>query len=353
MTGVSKVLEGSILVIDDEEVICNFIKDALSEKGYSVVFATEAKKGFELAKLNYFDVVFVDLRMPEVNGLAVLQQLKRFDPDNVVIMITGYPSFETVKEAMYWGAFDYISKPFDLETLLFTTKRAVNFRRLNEEKKKLMEQIKQENIMLDKKVQERTEELRNMYRRLQMTFVSTIKALAKALEARDSYTRSHSENVTKYAVMIAQEMKLSEREIGEIKNACELHDLGKIGVHDYILTKTEELTPQEWEEIKLHSLKSVEILKPLDFLDEVMELIRQHHERYDGTGYPDGLKGEAIKLGARIIAVADTFDAMTSKRPYREKVFTKQEAIEEIKKKSGTQFDPRVVEAFLRIVDKL
>jgi response regulator RpfG family c-di-GMP phosphodiesterase len=347
------MLQGSILVIDDEEVICSFIKDTLTEKGYSVVTSQVAKKGLELARLNYFDVIFVDLRMPEIDGLTVLMQLKQFVPDSVVIMITGYPSFETVKESMRGGAFDYITKPFDLEALFFTTTRAIAFRRLDQENKTLMEQITQENIILEKKVQERTEDLRNLYRQLQATFISTVKALANALDARNRYTHSHSENVAKYAVMIAREMQLSVKEIDEIRSACELHDLGKIGVHDYILAKSEKLTAEEWEEIKLHSLKSANILMPFNFLDGVVDLVRQHHERYDGTGYPDGLKGEAIKLGARIMAVADAFDAMVSKRPYREQPFTKQEAIEEIKKNSETQFDPEVVKAFLRIVDKL
>ncbi len=345
--------EGNILVIDDEEIICSLIKDTLTEEGYSVLISQVAKEGIELAKSNPFDIIFVDLRMPEVDGLEVLKQLKQSQSDTVMIMITGFPSFETVREAMRWGAFDYIAKPFDLEELIFTTKRAIAFRRLDQENKRLMERIAQENIILEKKVQERTKDLRNLYRKLQDTSISTIKALAKALDTRDHYTHSHSENVARYAVMIAQEMQLSNEEIGEIRNACELHDLGKIGVHDYILAKPGELTPEEWEEVKLHSLKSVEILKPLDFLDGVINLIHQHHERYDGKGYPDGLKGEEIKLGAKIIAVADAFDAMTSKRPYRERPFTKEEAIERIKENSGIQFDPKVVEAFLRIVDRL
>ena len=346
------MMQGSILVIDDEEVICNLIKDALSEKDYSVVFASSANKGLELARLNTFDTIFVDLRMPEIDGLEVLKQLKRITPDNVVVMVTGYPSFETVRDAIRGGAFDYITKPFDLEALLFTAKRAVAFRKLNQENQRLVEQVKQENILLEKKVQERTKDLRNMYRKLQTTFMSTVKALAKALDARDHYTHSHSENVAKYAVIIAKEMDIQPKEIDEIRNACELHDLGKIGIHDYILTKPGKLTPEEWEEIKLHSLKSVEILKPLDFLEGVIDLIRQHHERWDGKGYPDGLKGDAIKLGARIMSVADTYDAMTSKRPYREKPFSKQEAIEEITRKSGSQFDPEVVKVFLKVADK-
>ena len=344
--------QGSILVIDDEEVICNLIKDTLSEKGYSVVFASSAKKGLEMARLNAFDTIFVDLRMPEIEGLEVLKELKRINPNNVVVMITGYPSFETVREAIHEGAFDYITKPFDLESLLFTAKRAVAFHKLNQDNQQLLEHISQENIILEKKVLERTKDLHNMYHRLQATFMSTVKALAKALDARDHYTHSHSDNVAKYALIIAKEMDLPPKEIDEIKNACELHDLGKIGVHDYVLSKPGKLTPQEFEEVKLHSLKSAEILAPLDFLGGVTDLIRQHHERYDGKGYPDGLKGEAIKLGARIMAVADTYDAMTSQRPYRKKPFTKQEAIEEIKKNSGTQFDPAVIRVFLKVADK-
>jgi HD-GYP domain-containing protein (c-di-GMP phosphodiesterase class II) len=148
-------------------------------------------------------------------------------------------------------------------------------------------------------------------------------------------------------------MKLSAKEVDEIKQACELHDLGKIGIHDYILTKSEKLTPQEWEEVRLHSLKAAEILEPLRFLKESVKLIQQHHERYDGKGYPYRLKGKSIHLGASIMAVADAFDAMISERPYREKPLTKQEAVKEIRRNSGTQFDPQVVNAFSKIVDKL
>jgi putative two-component system response regulator len=341
------------LVIDDEKVICNLIQDALSEKGFSVVFIQEAKSGIEVVKQNTFDVIFVDLRMPEIDGVEVLRQIKQHNPDNLVIMITGYPSFETVKECLHWGAFEYITKPFNLEELVFTTRRAVTYQRLHLENKRLTEQIAQENIILEKKVLERTEDLRYLYRQLKNACMGTIKALAQSIDDKDYYTHSHSEKVTKYAMMIAQEMKLSDQDISEIKEACELHDLGKIGVHDYIFAKHGKLTPEEWEEVKSHSLKGAELLKHLNFLDGVIELVRQHHERYDSKGYPYGLAAEQIKIGARIMAVADSFDAMTSQRPYREKPLSKEEAIEEIKKNSGTQFAPKVVEAFLRIVDKI
>ncbi len=347
------MFEGSVLVIDDEEVICSLIKDTLTEKGYSVVFISDAKKGAELVKRNAFDVIFVDLRMPDIDGLTVLGQLKQYDPDNIVIIITGYPSFETIKESMRRGAFDYIAKPFDLEELVFTTRKAVTFRRLNQENKRLMQQITQENIILEKKVLERTEDLRNLYRELKGAYISTVKALANELDARDQYAFGHSENVAKYAVMIAREMGLSPKEIDDIKDACELHNLINLSMHDDFGAKPEKLTAEEWEEVKLHSLKGVEILEPLDFLEGIVDLVRQHYERYDGGGYPNGLKKEAIKLGARIMALAHAFEAMTSPRPYRKKPLTKEEAIEEIKKNSGPRFDPAVVEAFLRITDRM
>lgn len=345
--------EGNILVIDDEEVICNLIRDALTEKGYSVITFQDAKRGIEAVKKNSFDAILVDLKMPEINGLSILKEIKPRLTGNIMIMITGYPSFETVRDSLHLGAFDYISKPFNLDELFFTIGRAVTFHRLSVENERLMEQLNEENVILEKKVLERTRDSRDLYQQLQKTYMQTIKALAQAIDAKDHYTHGHSEKVTKYALMIAQEMGLKSEEIEEIKEACELHDLGKIGIHDYILTKPGKLTLEEWEEVKLHSLKGAEILEPLDFLDGVIDLVRQHHERHDGKGYPYKLTGEQIKIGARIMAVADSFDAMISERPYREKPLSKEEAIEEIKKNSGTQFDPKVIGAFLGIIDKI
>ena len=190
-----------------------------------------------------------------------------------------------------------------------------------------------------------------LYDKVNQTYISSIKALALAIDEKDHYTRAHSENVTRYAVAIAEEMNLPAREIEEISQACQLHDLGKIGVHDYILNKSGELTDAEWEEVRLHSLKGAEILEPLDFLGGVTELVRQHHERHDGKGYPDGHKGEDIQLGARIMTVADSYDAMTTARPYR-KARSSDEAISELRKGSGKQFHPQVVQVFLGLLEK-
>jgi HD-GYP domain-containing protein (c-di-GMP phosphodiesterase class II) len=191
----------------------------------------------------------------------------------------------------------------------------------------------------------------NNYKELQGLYMNTISALTEAIDARDHYTKSHSEHVTEYALGIAEEMKLDKHTIDTIQDAGKLHDVGKIGIHDYILMKPGKLTLEEWEEVKMHSLKGEKILEPLTFLNGTISIIRSHHERYDGKGYPDELKGEEIPIGARILAVADSFDAMTTERPYR-KVLTAQEAKEELIRSKGKQFDPQVVDAFLGYLKK-
>jgi putative nucleotidyltransferase with HDIG domain len=190
-----------------------------------------------------------------------------------------------------------------------------------------------------------------LYVSLQDTYIRTVLALTSAIDARDHYTKSHSENVTRYAVAIAREMALPEDEVEKIRWACELHDVGKIGIQDSILTKPSKLDPNEWEAMKQHSLKGAEILKSLDFLDGSIHQIEQHHERFDGKGYPYGLKGQNILLGARIIGVADAFDAMTTNRPYS-RALSLEEAVEELKRNKGTQFDPAIVDFFLKAIEK-
>lgn len=186
---------------------------------------------------------------------------------------------------------------------------------------------------------------------LKKVVLNTIKAFAVSIDKRDHYTSRHSENVARYAVAIAREMNLPEKEIEKIEHAAQLHDIGKIGVSDYVLSKPGKLTPEEWEDIKSHTIKGAEILRPLEIMDGIVDLVKQHHERPNGGGYPEGLKQDDILLGARIMAVADSFDAMTSDRPYRH-AMSREQAINEIKRCSGVMYDPEVVEAFLRAAEK-
>jgi len=178
----------------------------------------------------------------------------------------------------------------------------------------------------------------------------TINALVSAIDFKDHLTKNHSDSVKTYACAIAKAMRLTQTEIEKIKDACLVHDLGKIGVHDYILTKPGKLNEKEWKEMQLHSKAGAVILKPFHFLDKVLQIVREHHERFDGAGYPDGIKEYKISIGARIMTVADSYDAMISKRPYREPM-TKAQAIEELERNSGTQFDPQVVKVFLELLE--
>ena len=187
----------------------------------------------------------------------------------------------------------------------------------------------------------------HFYRDAKQAYLTTVQSLSVAIESKDTYTRGHSDNVTKYAVIIAKELKMDSRDIENINLAATLHDIGKIGVSDVILTKPAKLTREEYEEIKKHVTYSESILSHSHFLDDVRYIIRHHHERLDGTGYPDGLKGQQIPLSSRILAVADSYDAMTSKRPYRD-AMPKEKAISELRKCSGSQFDPDIVEAVIR-----
>lgn len=191
-----------------------------------------------------------------------------------------------------------------------------------------------------------------LYKSLSKLYMRTIMTLAATIDARDHYTRKHSEMVAKYAVAIAEAMKLPPERVELIRQACHLHDIGKIGVHDFILLKPDKLTDEEWKEIKLHSVKGAEILAPLVvFLDGVIDMVKQHHERYDGKGYPSHYRDGEIDIGARIMAVADAFDAMLSERPYR-KAYSTEKAIEELRENSGTQFDPKIVKTFLEVLNK-
>jgi len=188
----------------------------------------------------------------------------------------------------------------------------------------------------------------SIYQALEGTALNTIYALTKAVDLKDNYSQGHADCVDAYGTAIAQKIGLSKKQIEEIHQACLLHDIGKVAIHDYILTKTGELTAEEWNEIKMHPMKGSNILRPLKFLGEIINLVEQHHEKYDGTGYPKGLKGNEIALGARIMAVADSYSAMITDRPYR-KALSQEESIAEIQKNRGAQFDPDVVDAFLRL----
>lgn len=350
-----------ILLINDDEAISRYLKEELVVNGgYTVFCESSAKAGLETFKQNNFDISIVKFGMSGVDDIELIRELKRANTDCVIIAFIETEDPIVTEEIPRLGIYDFISKPINLEKLFFLVKKGLELHSLNVTHRKqvhiLQEQIislQKQNTFLAKRIEESTRNLTRLYEDLRSTYMRTIKALAQTIDARDHYTHSHSENVARYAVAIAEEMRLPAKDIEMIREACELHDLGKIAVEDSILTKPSSLNEQEWEQIKRHPTIGAQILEPLTFLGSVIDLVKQHHEHYDGSGYAQGLRGEDILPGARIIHLADAYESMRSERSYRRIPFSKEEAILEIKNNSGTQFDPKVVEAFLKAVDRL
>jgi len=355
-------MEGiKVLLIDSDQndALSIYLREKLViDGGCYVTFENEGNLALEKFKQNSFDVVIMKINTIEYPNL--IKELKRVDPDCCIIAFMEEENYELAAELERMGIYDILISPLNAERLSFLIKKGremhtvmVTHHRLTQSLHEHNVSLQKQNVLLSDRIEDSTKNLSKLYEDLRSTYLRTIKALAQAIDARDHYTHSHSQSVARYAVAIAEELHLSARDIEHIREACELHDLGKIGIQDSILVKPSELTPEEWETMKRHPVTGAQILEPLTFLSNVIELIRQHHERYDGTGYPEGKRGEEILFGARIIHLADAYEAMRSARSYRKTPLSKQEALAEIKKYNGTQFDPKIVKVFLKIVDRL
>jgi putative nucleotidyltransferase with HDIG domain len=349
-----------LLIIDNDEISKYLMEQLIINGGYSVSLQSSAILGLEAFKENNFDLVIAKFGMPDLDGIKLVKEIKNIDPDSVIIALSEENSPELIQQANVIGVYGCITRPFNWEKIFFVTRKAMELHSMLVSQRRTVSILKEQNntlqkqnILLARRIEESTRNLSRLYEDLRSTYMRTIRALAQAIDARDHYTHSHSECVSKYAVNIAREMGLSIKEIEVIRDASELHDLGKIGISDSILLKPGSLTPEEWESIKLHPQTGAQILEPLTFLSDVIELVRQHHEHYDGSGYPSGRHGEDILLGARILHLADAYDSMITARSYRKIPLTKLEAIAEIQRNSGTQFDPNAVDVFLKIVNEL
>jgi len=330
--------KGRVLIIDDEQCIRDVVSRKLSADGYACDLASDAETALARITQVSYDCLLSDVNLPGMNGVELLRRVRLTDQEVAVIMITGSPDVDCAVEAMRLGAYDHLAKPLNLAKLSLTVDRAV-------EKRRLVRENREYQLNLESMVEDRTSQLNEANDGLRRLFISSIKALAHALEAKDEYTQGHSERVAEEAVSIAQYLKLPQADVENIWIAGFLHDIGKIGIKESVLNKQGKLDAGEWEIVQQHPVLAERILGPIDELRDVIQVVRHHHERFDGTGYPDGLRGAAIPLGARILAVADTYDALTSRRPYRE-ALSDVETLDIVEAGAGTQFDPVIVRAF-------
>ncbi|MCK4510274.1 response regulator [bacterium] len=333
--------KASILVVDDEDFIREIICRKLGGSGFECDSAPSAEDALAKIAQNDYDCVLSDIHMPGMSGVDLLRQIKLQDQDLAVILVTGAPDIDAALEAMRLGAYDHLSKPLNLAALEMTVDRAL-------EKKRLVKENREYQHNLESMVKERTKQLSAANEDLHRLFTGSIKALAQALEAKDEYTQGHSARVAEESVNIARYLSLSDTEVQRMWLAGYLHDIGKIGIKETVLNKPGKLDEEEWDLIQQHPVVAGRILGPIPELSDVIDIIVHHHERYDGTGYPDGLEGSSIPLGARILAVADTYDALTSRRPYRDPLAL-EEAHRILEEAAGTYLDPVIATAFLNL----
>jgi putative nucleotidyltransferase with HDIG domain len=335
-----------ILVVDDEEPIREIVTAMLQSSGYQCQQAASGKQALALLTSgDSFELVLSDLMMADMDGIGLLERTKEKYPDMPVVMVTAVHDISVALAAIRNGAYDYLLKPFEREQLLATVRRALENRRLKTENRTYQ-------TNLESLVAARTEQLRSAMSGLERSYDITLEALGDALDLKDAETEGHSKRVTAFTIAMARHRGLSDDQVRVIARGAFLHDIGKMAIPDTILRKPGPLTAEEVSIMREHCYHGYQMLRKIPFLAEASDIVYSHQEKWDGSGYPRGLRGEEIPLGSRIFSVADTLDAITSDRPYRPKQ-TLQAAKEEIQRFSGRQFDPEVVITFLSMPDHI
>jgi putative nucleotidyltransferase with HDIG domain len=322
-----------ILLVDDEERILDTFSMILDAHGYYVKTASRSDVALSLISEDEFNIVFLDQFLGRAKGLDLMQRMSEIDPELYYVTITANGSIDLAVESLKNGASDFITKPFFITDLIKSIGYVNKKRELDNQRKELL-------TTLESEVNEKTKELKDIY-------FSVLSSLAQAMEKKDIGTYGHSKRVSYYSRLIAAALDLKENDRKDLKAAALLHDIGKIGISDFILGKQGHLDEKEFQTVKDHPKKGVEILKPLKQFESILPAILHHHENYDGSGYPYGLSGENIPLLARIIAVVDTYDAILSDRPYRS-ARNHGKAINELLDSAGIQFDPVIVNVFAK-----
>lgn len=330
----SENLQYRILAVDDEVGILYSLRVFLSKAGYTFVGVTNPLEAIEKVRTEHFDLMLLDFLMTPIHGDQVVEEIRKFNKDLYILLLTGHkdlaPPLDTIKRLDIQG---YCEKSDKFDQLLLLIESGI----------KAVSQMQ-----LIKKI---NDELKTTYDKLESAYMETIEILRFTVEAKDAYTRGHSDRVSAYSVLIGEALGLSEDDLKTLKIGGLFHDIGKIGIPDSILLKTDKLDDEEYSEIKNHPAIGAHILSNATIFKDIIPIVKHHHERFDGHGYPGKLKGEEIPYLARIATVADSFDAMTSKRSYRDSLPI-DVVKEEIKKNSGTQFDPEIAEVFLKILDE-
>ena len=349
----------NVLIVDDEIGPRESLRMIL-KKNYGVFTAENGYAAIQMVQQMPMDVVTLDLKMPGISGLDTLKEIRAIDPDAMMIIITGYGTLKSAIEAIRFGVFDYIPKPFNVPEIMSIIEKAIQRRTLNLKVKSLLarsfdgctpdESNAGPPFLLPAGLQGVSSGVwDDPSLSGNQNCLEFAKVLAYTLEEKDPYTSGHSERVCYYSDFIAKRLNLHPKERSELQIASYLHDIGKIGISDRFINKKETLTTTDWTMIKQHTQKSIDLLAPLRLSSNILSYIQHHHEHFDGTGYPDGLSEEQIPLGARIIAISDSYDSMTSARPYR-KPLSDGEAKSELLKWSEKQFDPHLVSTFLDLL---
>ncbi len=331
-----------VLVVDDEEPIRTALKKYLTQQGYEVSTAASGQEALNVLQRQKIACMLLDVRMPGLSGVDLVPQVMELEPNIALLMLTAVNDATSAALCMQRGAMDYLTKPIELTDLANAIQRSLRRRGTMLEQQKLNQWLKEE-------VAIRTAEVRSERAKLERLSVATLETLVNALEAKDPYLRGHSSRVADMAAQIAAEMGLSDEQVEAVRIAGRLHDMGMIGIREGILAKEGPLTDDEYNSVKEHVIIGSQILSPLMHLDSIISYVRSHHERWDGTGYPDGLKGESIPLGARILAACEIFDALSTSRPYQEKM-SPDVAVERMRELVGNTLEAQVYDALATVI---
>jgi putative nucleotidyltransferase with HDIG domain len=337
----AKSFSGSVLVVDDERASRHLLSAMLSDCGIVCRAAADGTEALGFLDQEPVAAILADLQMPGLSGLDLLARVRPRFPGTAFVVVTGVDDVRVGIEAMRNGADDYLVKPLELDVVLASLERAL-------EKKQLQGELEKYRQGLERLVEERTQELASALGRLEQSYGETLRTLGAAIDLRDSPTAGHSQRVAQYSRRIAEELALDQHAQKTILMGAWLHDIGKLAIPDAILLKPGALTEDEWRVMRSHVEIGYDLIRQIPFLNRAADIVLTHHERADGTGYPKGLKGSEIPLGARIFAIADTVDAMTSDRPYR-RALSFDQASAEIRTGAGCRYDRRVAQVFLNI----